>query len=192
MDSSYYTNPLVFITQTIIGLYILVVMLRFLLQWAKADFYNPMSQFIVKITTPALRPLRRIIPGLAGLDMAALVLMWLLKTIELSLVIFLKGSELIILGPLLWAIPELLNLAINVFLFAIFIQVIISWISPGTYNPVTTVLYSLTEPILRPARRMIPPISGLDLSPMAAIMGLYLLKMLLLPPLHMLTGNPFQ
>ncbi len=192
MDSSYLANPLVFIVQTLFGLYILIVMLRFLLQWAKADFYNPLSQFIVKVTTPVLRPMRRIIPGLGGLDFAAIVLMWLLKTVELSLVILITGSVLNPIGPMLWSIPQLVDLLINVFIFAILIQVIISWINPGTYNPILGVINSLTEPLMRPARRMIPPISGLDLSPMLVIMGLYLLKMLLLPPLQAITGSPFH
>ncbi|MCF6354024.1 MAG: YggT family protein [Candidatus Polarisedimenticolaceae bacterium] len=192
MDSSYLTNPLVFLIQTLFGLYILVVMLRFLLQWAKADFYNPLSQFIVKVTTPALRPLRRVIPGLGGLDFSAIVLMWLLKTLELMLVILIASGIFNPIGPMLWAIPQLVDLAINVFLFAILIQVIISWINPGTYNPIIGVINSLTDPIMRPARRIIPPISGLDLSPMLVILGLYLLKMLLLPPLLMLTGSPFH
>ncbi len=192
MDSSYLTNPLVFLIQTLFGLYILVVMLRFLLQWARADFYNPLSQFIVKVTTPALRPMRRIIPGLGGLDFSAIVLMWLLKTLELMLVILITSGIFNPIGPMLWAVPQLVDLAINVFLFAILIQVVISWINPGTYNPVIGVINSLTDPIMRPARRLIPPISGLDLSPMLVILGLYLLKMLLLPPLLMLTGSPFR
>lgn len=192
MDSSYYTTPITFIVQTLFGLYILVVMLRFLLQWARADFYNPLSQFIVKVTTPVLRPLRRFIPGLGGLDFASIVLMWALKTIELSLIIFITSGMLNPIGPMLWAIPQLVDLAINVFLFAILIQVIISWVNPGTYNPILGVINSLTDPLMRPARRLLPPISGLDLSPMLVMMGLYLLKMLLLPPLVMLTGSPFR
>ncbi len=192
MDSSYLTNPLVFLLQTLFGLYILVVMLRFLLQWARADFYNPLSQFIVKVTTPVLRPMRRVIPGLGGLDFAAIVLMWLLKSLELMLVVLISSGLFNPLGPMLWAIPQLVDLTINVFLFAILIQVIISWINPGSYNPVMGLISSLTDPLLRPARRLIPPISGLDLSPMLVMLGLYLLKMLLLPPLLMLTGSPFH
>jgi len=192
MGSSYFTNPLVFIIQTLFGLYILVVMLRFLLQWARADFYNPLSQFVVKVTTPVLRPMRRIIPGLGGLDFAAIILMWLLKTVELSLVILITSDAFNPVGPMLWAIPQLVDLAINVFLIAILIQVIISWVNPGTYNPIIGVINSITDPLMRPARRIIPPISGLDLSPMLVMMGLYLLKMLLLPPLLVLTGSPFR
>jgi len=191
MGGSYLTNPVVFLIQTLFGLYILVVMLRFLLQLIRADFYNPVSQFVVKVTAPPLRPLRRLIPGFAGLDVSALVLAWLLKSLELALVVMLLGAGGGPLGSLLWAIPELVDLVLNIFLFAILIQVVLSWISPGTYNPAAKLLYSLTEPLLKPARRLLPPISGLDLSPMLVMIGLVLLKMLLLPPLKMLTGSPF-
>ena len=192
MDSSYLTNPLVFLIQVLFGVYILVVMLRFLLQLVKADFYNPVSQFIVKVTSPVLQPLRRYIPGLGGIDVASLVLMWLLKSVELSLILLAGGATTNLLATLAWSIPELVALAINVFLFAILIQVILSWVSPGGYNPAATLIHTLTEPLLRPARRLIPPFSGLDLSPMLVMVGLVLLKMLLLPPLQVLMATPFR
>lgn len=191
MGGSYLTNPVIFLVQVLFGAYILVVMLRFLLQLLKADFYNPVSQFIVKLTSPVLRYLRRVIPGLGGIDLASVVLMWALKTIELALIISLAGLPI---SPMVfaWAVPELIKLCINIFLFSILIQVILSWVSPGAYNPATAVISYLTEPILRPARRIIPPIGGLDLSPMLAMIGLYLLQMLLLPPILTLTGSPFR
>jgi YggT family protein len=192
MESNYLSNPLVFLIQFLFGVYILVVMLRFLLQLTRADFYNPVSQFIVKATSPLLNPLRRVIPGVAGIDIAAVVLMWLLQSLELALIVIISGMGASLAATLAWALPELINLAINVFLFAILIQVILSWINPGTYNPALSLINSLTEPVLRPARRLIPPISGLDLSPMVVMVGLTLLKMLLLPPLQMLTGTPFR
>ena len=191
MSDGYLTNPAVFLIQTLFGLYILVVMLRFMLQLFRADFYNPVSQFVVKITAPPLRPLRRLIPGFTGIDLAALVLAWLLKTLELALVMMLMGAGGSLLGTFLWAIPELVDLLLNIFLFAILIQVILSWVNPGAYNPATSLLYSITEPLLRPARTLLPPISGLDLSPMLVMIGLVLLKMLLLPPLKLITGSPF-
>ncbi len=191
MGSSYFTNPVVFLIQVLFGAYILVVMLRFLLQLVKADFYNPVSQFIVKVTSPVLIYLRRIIPGLGGIDLASIFLMWILKTIELTLIIALAGLPI---SPMVfaWAIPELIKLAFNVFIFSILIQVILSWVNPGAYNPVTALINSLTEPVLRPARNILPPMGGLDLSPMAAMIGLYLLQMLLLPPILHLTGSPFR
>jgi YggT family protein len=191
MGSNYLTNPAVFLVQTLFGLYILAVLLRFLLQWVRADFYNPISQFLVKITTPPLKVLRRFIPGFGGIDLAALLLAWGLKYIELVLVVLISGSALNLLGPLFWAIPELVELFINIFLFAVLLQVILSWINPGSYNPASALLYSLTEPVMRPARNVLPPISGLDLSPMLVMIVLILLKMLLLPPLKAITGSPF-
>ncbi len=191
MENSYFTNPMVFLIQVLFGAYILAVMLRFILQLVKADFYNPISQFIVKVTTPVLRPLRRIIPSVGGIDSSSLLLMWLLKGVELWLIAAIMGINWTPLLPLAWAIPELLALTINVFLFAIFIQVIMSWISPGSYSPASGLLYALTAPLLRPAQRLIPPMSGLDLSPMVVLIGLTLLKMLLLPPLRLLTHFPF-
>lgn len=156
MGSSYFTNPVVFLIQVLFGAYILVVMLRFLLQLVKADFYNPVSQFIVKVTSPVLIYLRRIIPGLGGIDLASIFLMWILKTIELALIIALAGLPI---SPMVfaWAIPELIKLAFNVFIFSILIQVILSWVNPGAYNPVTALIDSLTEPVLRPARNILPP-----------------------------------
>ncbi len=191
MSGSYLTNPIIFLIQTLFGLYILAVLLRFLLQLVRADFYNPISQFLVKATNPPLKVLRRIIPGLGGIDLASLVLAWLLKSIEILLIILVSGSAVNLLAPLLWAIPELVELVINIYFFGILIQVILSWVSPGSYNPAVALLYSLTAPIMRPAQKILPPMGGLDLSPMLVLIGLVLLKMLLLPPLRAITASPF-
>ena len=191
MSGSYLTNPVAFLVETLFGLYIAVVVLRFLFQWVHADFYNPISQFVVKVTSPALNPLRRFIPGYAGLDLAALVLAWLLQSVELALLALLTGLSANVLGALLWAIPALVGLFINVLLFAVFIRVILSWINPDPYHPGLTLLEQLTGPLLRPAQRLLPPVGGLDLSPILVVVGLVLLQMLLLPPLRALTGSPF-
>jgi len=184
MDSSYLTNPVVFIIQTIFGLYILAVMLRFVLQWLRADFYNPLAQAIVKITNPPLKPMRRFIPGLGGLDFAAIILMVVLQMVAILIVASISGQNA---GPgaiFFLTIAELLSLFLNVFLFAILIQVIVSWINPGSHNPAMSVIHTITEPVMRPARRVIPPIGGLDLSPLVAILVLQLVKMLLIPPIE--------
>jgi len=184
MDSSYLTNPLSFLVQILFGFYIMIVILRFLLQLFQADFYNPISQFIVKMTSPLLTPIRRIIPGIAGLDISSLLLAWALMTIELMLVFSIAGAGFQLLASLMLAIPELVDLVINIFLFSIIIQVVLSWLGQAGYNPAVSLIYSLTEPLLRPARRLINPIGGLDLSPMLVLIGLTLLKMLLIPPLQ--------
>ncbi len=191
MGSNYLANPLIFLIQMLFGAYILAVMLRFILQLVRADFYNPISQFIVKVTTPVLRPLRRIIPSIGAIDSSSLLLMWLLKAIELGLIAAILGIDWTPLLPLAWAIPALLEFVINLFLFAVFIQAAMSWISPGSYSPATGLLHTLTSPLLRPVQQLIPPISGFDLSPMVVLIGLALLKMLLIPPLLHLTHSPF-
>ncbi|NBC13945.1 MAG: YggT family protein [Gammaproteobacteria bacterium] len=191
MTEAYFTNPLIFLVKTLFGLYIALVMIRFLLQWVRADFYNPVSQFVVTLTSPVLRPMRKLIPGYAGVDTASLLLAWLLKSVELALLALLFGLDRNLLLALAWAIPALVSLVISIFLFAILIRVILSWLNPDPFNPAVELLSRLTDPILEPAQRLIPPISGIDLSPMVAMVGLVLLQMLLLPPLRALTGSPF-
>lgn len=179
--NSYFTNPLEFLISTLFSLYILAVMLRFLLGMVRADFYNPISQFLVKITNPLLVPLRKIIPGTGKIDVAAIILMLVLQLIMLAIIVALRGVTPPLLGLLLTAIGTLVILAINVFLFAIIVQVIISWVNPGSYNPVNGLLSSLTAPVLRPIQRLLPPMSGIDLSPLFALIGLQVLKMLIQP-----------
>lgn len=191
MSGSYLTNPLVFLISTLFGLYIAVVLIRFLLQWVRADFYNPISQFVVKVTSPVLRPLRQLIPGYAGLDLASLLLAWGLKAIELALIAGILGFSGPLLGALAWAVPAVLELLLDIMLFAVLIRVILSWVNPDPFNPAVALLDRLTEPVMRPAQRLLPPIGGVDLSPILVMIGLVLLKMLLIPPLEALTGSPF-
>lgn len=180
----YFGNAAVFLIQTIFGLYILAVMLRFLLQWMHADFYNPVSQFLVKMTTPLLQPLRRVIPGFGGIDFASLVLMLALQMTALILVALLLGRPLSAAALLVLAAAELLSLLVKVFLFSILIQVILSWVRPGDRSPVSLLLHQLNEPLLAPARRIIPTFSGLDLSPILVLVLLQLSLMLIVAPLQ--------
>jgi len=189
MDSGYLSTPAVFIVKVIFGLYATLVLLRFFLQWVRADFYNPLSQFIVKATKPALNPLRRIIPGFSGIDTASLVLAWLVITAEQLAILAITGLGFQLLAAALLAIPEMISLIINIFLFAILIQVIVSWINPGSYNPVIGLIHSLTEPLLSPVRRWMPDMGGLDLSPMVVMVGLVVLEMLLIPPIRQVLGS---
>lgn len=188
MGSSYLSNPVTFLIETLFGLYILAFMLRFLLALVRADFYNPVCQFLVKITNPVLIPLRRIIPSAGKFDTSTIIAMFVLQVIALVLVLLFRGQPLSPTFISVRAISELVELFLNIFLFAILIQVILSWINPGTYNPVVSILYSLTDPVLRPARQMIPAMGGLDLSPIIVLIGIQLAKMLLIPPLHHLAG----
>lgn len=179
-----FSNAGVFLISTLFGLYILAFMLRLILQMVRADFYNPVSRFIVKITNPPLKPLRRFIPGFAGIDMASVIIMLALQMLEFFIITLLRNFPAPdILGLTLYAFIELVTLGFYVFLFSIFILAILSWINPGQYNPINNLLSQITAPVLRPVRRLLPPMSGMDLSPMLAMVGLWLIKLLLLDPL---------
>ena len=186
MDYSYYANPMIFLIDTGFSLYILVVMLRFLLQWVNAEFYNPISQFLVKVTHPLIRPLRRVIPAVGRIDTASLVLMVGLQMVAGFLLFSIQGMSIGIGVLFVWSVAQLLALLFNIFLFAIIIRAILSWVSPVSYNAVTSLLHSLTDPMLSVVQRVVPPISGVDLSPLVALIGLQLMKMVVLPPLQQL------
>lgn len=175
---SHFGNASTFLISTLFGMYILAVMLRFLFQWVHADFSNPISQFIYKVTNPPLMPLRRFIPGYRGLDLSAVLLLIVLQCVEFLIIGLLPGHPLPSFpGIIAWAIAELAGLWINIYIFGIIILSVISWINPMGYNPMIGLLNQITNPVMRPIRRFIPPMSGLDLSPMFALVGLIFLKM---------------
>ncbi|HYA39550.1 MAG TPA: YggT family protein [Candidatus Methylomirabilis sp.] len=179
--NSFLTDAAVLIIQVIFGLYILAVLLRFLFQLVRADFYNPISQFLVALTNPLLKPLRRLIPGLYGVDLASIVLLLILQSVETYAVFWLTNFAPDISVVILAAVVELLRLTINVYFFAILVRVVLSWFMPyGMHrNPAGDLLVSLTEPLMRPARRLVPPVGGLDLSPIVVLVGLQLLQLAL-------------
>jgi YggT family protein len=195
MGSNYLISPLTLIINTLFDLYILLILMRFLLQAFRADFYNPVSQFIVKATTPPLRLFRRFIPSVSGQDMASIVLCLVLIYAKFMLLRLLDipgvpiGNVTAAIGSvsyaglIIYAFADLLALTLTVFLIAIIIQVILSWINPGQYNPVIGLVNSIAEPALRPFRRILPNMGGLDLSPLFASLGILVLKMLIIPPI---------
>ena len=180
----YFANAGVFLIDVIFGIAIIAVMLRFFLQIARADFYNPLSQAIVTVTNPVLRPMRRFIPPIGKLDTSSILLMLVLQLVSSYLIFALLGVAGSFSGMLVGAIAELLNKSVYLFMFAIFIQIVLSWIAPGTYNPIVGVIDSLIGPLLRPARNALPPMGGIDLSPMLVIVGLSLSQMLIVAPLR--------
>jgi len=198
MGSGYLISPLMLIINTVFDIYVVLVLLRFLLQMLRADFYNPVSQFIVRLTTFPLRLLRRVVPSVAGQDTAAIVLCLLLIYAKFVLMRLLSipavhiGSAVAPIGGasyaglLVFSIADLVALTFTVFLVAVFIQVILSWISPGGYNPAIGLVHKIAEPVLRPMRKLIPPIGGIDLTPMVAILALMVAKLLVVPPLVVL------
>ncbi len=187
MSPDFLVNPAIFLIDTLVSLYIFALLLRFLFQWVDADYYNPISQFLIKITHPPLRMLRRFVPSIGRIDTASLVLMLGLKMLGGYLIFLLQDTSLTFPALTVWSFVQLLDLLFNVYFFAIIIRAVLSWVNPGSYNPAVSLLYSLTEPLLRRSRRFLPPIGGIDLSPLIPLIGIQLAKMLVLPPLQQLT-----
>ncbi len=177
--SSSGVNAFSYLVSTLIGLYVAAVMLRLMLQWVRADFYNPLSQFLVKVTNPALVPLRRIIPSIGRLDTASVVLMLLLEILGIWLVSKIGSAPLPILEIIAFACIKLLMTLLMTYFFLIIVAVILSWLGQGLRHPFIPLVFQLTEPVLRPIRRVIPPIAGIDLSPLVALIGIRFLILLL-------------
>ncbi|MFA6163915.1 MAG: YggT family protein [Methylobacter sp.] len=188
MDSSYMTDPVIFVIDSLFSLYILAVLLRFLLQWCGANFYNPISQFLVKVTHPPLRILRRFVPPIGKIDTSSLVLVLTLQMLADFSILMLKGVSIGIGALTILSLTQLISLLINIFIYAVFARAILSWINPGAFSSASSILDSLTEPLLSTCRKFIPDLGGIDLSPLAVLMLLQLAKMVILPPLHQLAS----
>ena len=180
----------IFVIQTLGSLYLLIVLLRFILQLVRANFYNPLCQFIVKATQPLLKPLRRVIPSVFGLDMSSLVLAILVQMVIFAVVLTLSYMSFNILGLLLWAIIGVTALFLKVFFFAMIISVILSWVAPGSTSPGAELVNQRTDPALAPFRRFLPSMGGLDISPILAFMVIQLIQSFVIPPLAMYVGMP--
>lgn len=181
----------VYVVQTLGSLYLLIVLLRFILQLVRADFYNPLSQFIVKATQPLVAPLRRVVPGFAGVDFASLVLALLVQLVLMAIIIKLMGYALPgVLQLVVWSLIGITALFLKVFFFALIISIILSWVAPRSSNPAALLVHQLCEPVLSPIRRILPAMGGLDLSPIFAFIALRLIDMLLIGNLAAATAMP--
>jgi YggT family protein len=163
-------DPLIFLIRTLTDFYLLAFLLRFILQWVKADFYNPLTQSIVKITNPLVLPVRSFAPVSKNIDIPTLIVLIGLEVIVTWTLITLAGLSVSLPPLLLLVLYRLVALALWFYSVSIFIFVILSWFGQHGYNPISLVLSQLNEPLLRPLRRMLPSIAGLDFSPMLALM----------------------
>jgi len=174
------------------SLVLLIIFLRFLLQLVRADFYNPISQMIVKFTNPMLIPLRRVIPGFGGIDVASLVLAFIAQYVLITLVAFISYGTLGLpwIAMLGWAVVGLLKLVLGIYFWGMLIMVIASWVAPNSYNPALILINQLLEPVIRPIRNIMPDLGGLDLSPIVVMLGIQLLEILLMYPMAQALGVP--
>jgi len=176
-----------FLVGTLFDLAILIVMLRWVLQWVGADFHNPISQFVVKLTNPIIQPLRSFLPVLKGFDLSVIVVLLILEMVKLILIVMLSGASFPnIFGLVLWSVAGLGNQLINIFFYAILLMIILSWINPMGKSPVKELLFKISEPLMRPARRFIPTVGGFDLTPIPVMIGLKLIAIIFIHPLSQL------
>ena len=163
--------------------YLTIVLLRFLLQLARADFYNPISQFVVKATNPLLRPLRRIIPGWGGLDGASLVLAIAVQALTFFLILIaLNGGNIPGINPLTlltWSVLNVLDLIVTIYFWSVIAVVVVSWIAPGSGHPAIQLVSQITEPVMRPVRNLMPSMGGLDLSPIIVFLILNVVRVVI-------------
>lgn len=178
-----FNNASIFLIQSLFDLYLMILLLRFIFQYLRIDFYNPMSQLIVKFTSPLVLPLRKVIPGYWGLDLATLVLLLLISLLKLmliSLIGFHKFPHLF--GLFVWALGDISGLFFKLFFYAVLASIIMSWVAPHSRSPITAILDRLTQPLLQIARKYIPSIAGIDISAIPVLLGLQLLIILISDP----------
>ena len=172
-------NAFSYLIGTLIDLYVSAVMLRLLLQWVRADFYNPVCQFLVKLTNPVLVPLRRVIPAIGKLDTASVVLMIALEILSVWIVSQIGSADLAIQQIVVFALIKLMATLLWILFFLIIVSVILSWVGARARHPAIPLVYQVTEPVLAPFRKVIPPIAGIDLSPLFALIAIRFLLLLL-------------
>lgn len=173
-----FAAALAFIVNAIAQLYLFVLLLRLLLPWFGTDFRNPIAQAILKLTSPVVVPVRRIVPPIGRVDTATVLVAFIFQYVTIVVLSMIRGFfELTNFTQIaVTTVVNLLILVLNLFIFAILIRVIMSWISPGGYNPILAVVHSITDPVLRPFQRFLPSMGGLDLSPLFAMILLTAVK----------------
>lgn len=173
------TNAFSFLIGTLLDLYITAVLLRLMLQWVRADFYNPVCQFLVRITNPLIVPLRRVIPSIGRLDTASVVLLLLLEFFSVWVASRISSNPLDLQQIVVFSLFKLFATLLMIWFFLIIAGVILSWVGARMQHPVVPLVYQLTEPVLAPIRKVIPPIAGIDLSPLFALIAIRFLLLLI-------------
>lgn len=172
-------NAFAFLIETLLNLYLAVLLMRVLLEAVEADYYNPVCQVLLKVTQPLVGPLSKLIPSIGPINTAAIVLLFVIQTIAVLLIGAISGQAI---GPFLalWiATLALVRLLLMMYLVLIIVEVILSWVGGGMRHPIIPLIYQLTRPVLAPIRRVVPPLAGIDLSPLIAIIGIQFLMILI-------------
>lgn len=177
-------NAGLFLVHVLFDTYIFILLMRIVLQKSRMDFYNPLSQWVLKMTNPPLLPLRRYIPYYAGFDLAAISFLLVLQFIKFTLIVLLESTLVPnFIGLLIVSCADTLAQLVNLFFYAILFMVLLSWVNPIALSPIAAILRRLTDPLVQPVRRFIPPIGGIDLTPLPVMIGLKLIIILLVDPI---------
>jgi len=179
----YFANAGQIIIQFVFGALIALIVLRVLLQWVRANFYNPICQFLYKATNPVLMPLRKIVPSWRNLDIAGIALAWVVTALKLVLLYATLGEALGVLGLIVLSLADLIDFVLLLYIVLILARVVISFVGADSYHPIVPLVMQLTEPVLKPIRRVLPSVSGIDFSPMVALLAITLARVLIAKPL---------
>jgi YggT family protein len=179
----YFANAGQIVIQFVFFALISLIVLRVLLQLVRANFYNPICQFLYKATNPVLMPLRKVIPAWRNLDIAGIALAWLATAIKLVLLYATLGQTLGVLGLVVLALADLLDFVLLLYIVLILMRVVVSFIGADSYHPLVPLVLQLTDPVLKPVRRVLPNVSGIDFSPMLALLAITLARVLIAKPL---------
>ena len=186
-----FSNAGVYLIQTFFGIYFILIMVRFLMQVARVDFYNHLCQGIVKITDPAIKPLRRILPTVRGVDFATLTVAFVVQLIAVALVMLIVGGYPFLPEYIAWVFLGMFSIIFDIYFFALLIMVISSWIAPYSNHPALTLINQLTEPLCKPARKLLPPMGGIDFSIILVFVFISLIdNFLVIQPMAKMLGVP--
>ena len=181
----------VFLIQTFAGLYLILLLLRFLMQLSRVDYYNPICQAIVKVTDPPIKPLKNMLPTIRGVDVSTLFITLVVQLLAISLVMFLSGGYAFHPVYIAWSLVGLLSTIFKIYYFSLIIMVIASWVAPYSNHPAMALVNQLTEPVCSPARKLLPPMGGMDFSIILVFVAITLIdSYLIIRPLASMLGIP--
>jgi len=181
----------IFLVQTLLGLYVMILLIRFLLQLTRADFYNPISQALVTITQPVVIPLQKLLPRTGRISLPTLIMAMLVQVVLIALIFMLSGwAWPSPISVVIWGLIGLASQLLDILFFAVLAGIILSWVAPQSYHPATLLLHQITEPVMAPARRILPNLGGLDFSPIVVFIAINLIEMMAIYPLAQASGMP--
>ncbi len=173
------TNAFAFLIETVFHLYLVVILLRVLLEASRADFYNPVVQVLVRLTDPLLRPLGKLVPNVGRINTAGVIALYVVQLISLFILVGVAGQTPDPMVLALLALLRLMRMLLVLYMILIVIGVILSWVGHGVRHPIVPLIFQLTDPVLEPIRRVLPNLGGIDLSPLVAIIGIQFLIILM-------------